>query len=149
MNPFTKKYKTIITELEEANSSLVKHATEQEVIISEMKQKLKYATSNHYGDKTQIANLKADNDQLRKDLALAKEPTIDNVASVKLVFDHDNYQLISPTITINEDTFEQLFKIRAIDDTQSENTNAIRLSLLNLAREALEQICEDFMGDIE
>lgn len=70
-------------------------------------------------------------------------------AFVKLVFKNDNYEHITPTISINNDSFEQLFNIRAIDDTQAENKNAIRLALLNLGREALEQICSDFMGDAD
>ena len=68
--------------------------------------------------------------------------------SVKLVFDPKNYEIVTPVIVTDDDSFESLFTIRAIDDSQSTNINAIRLSMINLAREALEQICDDFTGDL-
>ena len=97
----------------------------------------------------QIAKLDATIVEQADTLSNMTVSPVSTEASVKLVFSNDNYHMVTPLITTTDETFEQLFKIRAIDDTQSDNKNAIRLSLLNIAREALEQICEDFMGDVE
>lgn len=92
--------------------------------------------------------LKNDNVRLMEELQALEKQAQAEEAYVKLTFATDNYEVVTPHIAIAEESFENLFNIRAIDDTQANNQQAIRLALLNLAREALEQICEDFMGDL-
>ena len=93
-----------------------------------------------------LDNIRKENIELQEAL---ENGSVETEAYVKLVFADGNYQVVTPHIATTPQTFEELFNIRAMDDTQRENPNAIRLALLNLAREALEQICGDFMGDIE
>lgn len=93
--------------------------------------------------------LKNDNVRLMEELQVLEKQIQSDEAYVKLTFATDNYEVVTPHIAITDDSFENLFNIRAIDDTQANNQQAIRLALLNLAREALEQICEDFMGDLK
>lgn len=85
---------------------------------------------------------------VEKDELIEKLSTDEN-ASVTLMFDNSNYEIVTPIIKTTDESFENLFNLRVMSDDQEGNMNAIRLSLLNLAREALEQICEDFTGDIE
>lgn len=93
-------------------------------------------------------HLKYDNVRLMGELQELKDQIQSEEAYVKLTFATDNYEVVTPHIAITDDSFENLFNIRAIDDTQANNQQAIRLALLNLAREALEQICSDFMGEL-
>lgn len=93
--------------------------------------------------------LKNDNVRLKNEVEALKKLAQSDEAYVKLTFDTDNYEVVTPHIAITDDSFENLFNIRAIDDTQANNQQAIRLALLNLAREALEQICGDFMGELK
>lgn len=154
MDIFGKKAKLKIDALEEHIQRMRAESSDQQLsqqlshiaMLETVNQDLEESIAREKETMALLNTTRKENIELHEALEKEREET---EAYVKLVFADGNYQVVTPHIATTARTFEELFNIRAIDDTQHENHNAIRLSLLNLAREALEQICGDFMGDIE
>lgn len=150
MDIFGKKAKLKIEALEEHIRRTKAETNDQQinntVILETANQALEESRAREKEIMELLDNIRKENIELQEAL---EKGSVETEAYVKLVFADGNYQVVTPHIATTPRTFEELFNIRAIDDTQRENPNAIRLALLNLAREALEQICGDFMGDIE
>ena len=154
MDFFGKKAKLKIEALEEHIERMKaestewrnKQQTDHAAILDTVNKSLEESIAREKETMALLSKVQQDNIELLESI---ERKQVDTEAYVKLVFSDGNYQVVTPHIAITDNTFEELFGIRAIDDSQKDNHNAIRLSLLNLAREALEQICGDFMGDIE
>lgn len=149
MDIFGKKAKLKIEALEEHIRRMRIESDQQQIMYTSTMERVDAALEESIvrekASESLLIKAREDNIELLRSIDNEKS----DEAYVKLVFADGNYQVVTPHIAITDKTFEELFGIRAIDDSQKDNQNAIRLSLLNLAREALEQICGDFMGDIE
>ena len=148
--PFTKKLYEQIAFQEEYSEAL--RSYNEELI-----DRLENLREENLGLSDSIYQITASKEKYVEDLEakiaeqgeLIEKLSTDENASVTLMFDNGNYEIVTPIIKTTDESFENLFNLRVMSDDQEGNMNAIRLSLLNLAREALEQICEDFTGDIE
>lgn len=146
-----KELETSVEELERINKDLTTKMNEQLTILEKELEDSRTGCSKYVD---QITKYEEENEKLLKlaeDLSeqvRVLENKTDGEPSVTLVFDKERYDKIVPIVTYNEDSFERLFELRAIADGQDQNKHAIQLAMLNLAQECLEQMNEDFTGEI-